>query len=83
MARFTSRKESHDQLGFSTPNDPPPAAQMRDGHTFAAARHNDLIEIAPDGNLVPEIAESRESADGKTRVFRTRQSQVSSFKCNG
>jgi ABC-type transport system substrate-binding protein len=83
MARFTSRKENHDQLGFFAPNDPPRAAEKQDGHAFAAARHNDLIEIAPDGNLVPEIAESRESADGKTWVFRTRQSQVSSFKCNG
>jgi len=41
--------------------------------TFAAARHNYLIEIAPDGNLVPEIAESWESADGMTWVFRIRQ----------
>lgn len=83
MARFTSRTENHDQLGFSAPNDPLRAAQMRDGHTFAAARHGCLIEIAPDGNLVPDIAESREPADGKTWVFRTRQSLDSSFKCNG
>jgi len=41
--------------------------------TFAAARHNYLIEIAPDGNLVPEIAESWESADGMTWVFKIRQ----------
>jgi hypothetical protein len=66
MARFTSRTENHDQLGFSALNDPPRAAEKRDGHAFAAVRHNCLIKIAPDGNLVPEIAESRESADGKT-----------------
>jgi peptide/nickel transport system substrate-binding protein len=41
--------------------------------TFAAARHNYLIEIAADGNLVPEIAESWESADGATWVFKIRQ----------
>lgn len=41
--------------------------------TFAAARHNYLIEIAPDGNLVPEIAESWDSADGMTWVFKIRQ----------
>ncbi|MCA3508323.1 MAG: ABC transporter substrate-binding protein [Rhodobacter sp.] len=41
--------------------------------TFAAARHNYLIEIAADGNLVPEIAESWDSADGATWVFRIRQ----------
>jgi peptide/nickel transport system substrate-binding protein len=41
--------------------------------TFAAARHNYLIEIAADGNLVPEIAESWESADGMTWVFKIRQ----------
>ena len=41
--------------------------------TFAAARHNYLIEIAPDGNLVPEIAESWDSSDGITWVFTIRQ----------
>ena len=41
--------------------------------TFAAARHNYLIEIAPDGNLVPEIAESWDSADGMTWVFKIRE----------
>ena len=41
--------------------------------TFAAARHNQLIEIGADGNLVPEIAESWESADGTTWVFKIRE----------
>lgn len=40
---------------------------------FAAARHNQLIEIAADGQLVPEIAESWESRDGKTWVFKIRE----------
>jgi peptide/nickel transport system substrate-binding protein len=40
---------------------------------FAAARHNQLIEVAADGQLIPEIAESWESSDGKTWVFRIRQ----------
>ncbi|WP_343081423.1 ABC transporter substrate-binding protein [Ostreiculturibacter nitratireducens] len=41
--------------------------------TFAASRHNQLIEIAADGNLVPEIAESWDSADGMTWVFKIRE----------
>lgn len=41
--------------------------------TFAAARHNYLIEIAADGSLVPEIAESWDSADGMTWVFKIRE----------
>ncbi|MBS3650710.1 ABC transporter substrate-binding protein [Pseudaminobacter sp. 19-2017] len=41
--------------------------------TFAAARHNQLIEVGADGNLVPEIAESWESSDAKTWVFKIRQ----------
>ena len=41
--------------------------------TFAAARHNQLIEIAADGNLAPEIAESWDSADGATWVFKIRE----------
>jgi peptide/nickel transport system substrate-binding protein len=41
--------------------------------TFAAARHNYLIEIGADGALVPEIAESWESADGMTWVFKIRE----------
>jgi len=41
--------------------------------TFAAARHNHLIEIGADGNLVPEIAESWDSADGMTWVFKIRE----------
>jgi peptide/nickel transport system substrate-binding protein len=41
--------------------------------TFAAARHNHLIEIGADGNLVPEIAESWDSADGATWVFKIRE----------
>ncbi|MBA3910647.1 MAG: peptide ABC transporter substrate-binding protein [Rhodobacter sp.] len=41
--------------------------------TFAAARVNYLIEIAADGNLVPELAESWESADGMTWVFKIRE----------
>ena len=41
--------------------------------TFAAARHNYLIEIGADGALAPEIAESWESADGMTWVFKIRQ----------
>jgi peptide/nickel transport system substrate-binding protein len=40
--------------------------------TFAAARHNQLIEVGADGQLVPEIAESWETADGMTWVFRIR-----------
>lgn len=40
---------------------------------FAAARLNQLIEIAADGNLVPELAESWESSDGKTWVFKIRE----------
>jgi hypothetical protein len=40
--------------------------------TFAAARHNYLIEVAADGQLVPELAESWESDDGITWVFRIR-----------
>lgn len=41
--------------------------------TFAAARVNYLIEIAADGNLVPELAESWSSSDGITWVFAIRQ----------
>lgn len=41
--------------------------------TFAAARVNYLIEIAADGNLVPELAESWESADGMSWVFKIRE----------
>ena len=41
--------------------------------TFAAARHNQLIEVGADGQLVPEMAESWESADGLTWVFAIRQ----------
>lgn len=41
--------------------------------TYAAARHNYLIEIGADGSLVPEIAESWESADGMTWVFKIRE----------
>jgi len=41
--------------------------------TFAAARHNQLIEISADGDLVPEIAESWDSADGMTWVFKIRE----------
>jgi peptide/nickel transport system substrate-binding protein len=41
--------------------------------TFAAARHNYLIEIAADGNLVGELAESWESSDGATWVFKIRE----------
>lgn len=41
--------------------------------TFAAARNNQLIEIAADGSLVPEIAESWDSSDAKTWVFKIRQ----------
>lgn len=40
---------------------------------FAAARHNQLIEIDADGNLIPEIAESWDSADGLTWVFKIRE----------
>ncbi len=40
---------------------------------FAAARHNQLIEVDADGQLIPEIAESWESDDGQTWVFRIRQ----------
>ncbi|MBM3594704.1 MAG: ABC transporter substrate-binding protein [Alphaproteobacteria bacterium] len=41
--------------------------------TFAASRHNWLIEIDADGNLAPEIAESWDSADGTTWVFKIRE----------
>jgi len=41
--------------------------------TFAAARHNQLIEVGADGNLVPEIAESWDSDDGISWVFQIRQ----------
>ena len=41
--------------------------------TFAAARHNYMIEVGSDGQLVPEIAESWDSDDGSTWVFRIRQ----------
>ena len=41
--------------------------------TFAAARHNYLIEIGADGNLVPEVAESWDSADGMIWVFKIRE----------
>lgn len=41
--------------------------------TFAAARVNYLIEIAADGNLVPELAESWDSTDGMTWVFKIRE----------
>lgn len=41
--------------------------------TFGATRHNYLIEVAPDGQLAPEIAESWDSADGQTWVFTIRQ----------
>lgn len=41
--------------------------------TFAAARHNYLIEIVADGTLAPEIAESWDSADGMVWVFKIRQ----------
>jgi peptide/nickel transport system substrate-binding protein len=40
---------------------------------FAAARHNQLIEVDANSQLAPEIAESWESADGVTWVFRIRQ----------
>ncbi|TVQ04625.1 MAG: twin-arginine translocation signal domain-containing protein, partial [Roseinatronobacter sp.] len=36
---------------------------------FAAARHNQLIEVDNEGQLVPEIAESWDSDDGATWVF--------------
>jgi peptide/nickel transport system substrate-binding protein len=41
--------------------------------TFAAARHNQLIEVDADSQLAPEIAESWESADGTTWVFKIRE----------
>ena len=41
--------------------------------TFAAARHNYLIEIGADGALAAEIAESWESADGITWTFKIRK----------
>jgi peptide/nickel transport system substrate-binding protein len=41
---------------------------------FASARHNYLTEIAPDGSLAPEIAESWEaSADAATWAFEIRK----------
>ena len=41
--------------------------------TFAAARHNYLIEVDSDGQLKPEIAESWSTTDGTTWVFAIRQ----------
>jgi peptide/nickel transport system substrate-binding protein len=41
--------------------------------TFAAARHNYMIEVGSDGQLVPEIAEGWETSDGQTWVFPIRQ----------
>ncbi|NKX45674.1 ABC transporter substrate-binding protein [Roseicyclus persicicus] len=41
--------------------------------TFGACRHNYLIEVGSDGQLVPEIAESWDTADGQTWVFTIRQ----------
>ena len=41
--------------------------------TFAAARHNYLIEVDSDGQLKPEIAESWSSDDASTWVFTIRQ----------
>jgi peptide/nickel transport system substrate-binding protein len=41
--------------------------------TFAAARVNYLIEIGPDGNLVGELAESWETTDGATWIFKIRE----------
>lgn len=41
--------------------------------TFAAARHNQLIEVDADSQLAPELAESWETADGVTWVFKIRQ----------
>jgi peptide/nickel transport system substrate-binding protein len=40
---------------------------------FAGARHNYLIEVAADGNLQPELAESWTSTDGMTWSFAIRQ----------
>jgi hypothetical protein len=40
---------------------------------FAAARHNQLIEVDADSQLAPEIAESWESDDGATWVFKIRE----------
>lgn len=40
---------------------------------FAASRHNQLIEVGADGQLIGEIAESWDSSDGKTWVFRIRE----------
>jgi peptide/nickel transport system substrate-binding protein len=40
---------------------------------YAAARHNYLIEVAADGNLQPELAESWTSADAVTWSFAIRQ----------
>jgi peptide/nickel transport system substrate-binding protein len=41
--------------------------------TFAAARHNQLIEVDADSQLAPELAESWETPDGATWVFKIRQ----------
>ena len=41
--------------------------------TYAAARHNQLIEVGPDGSLIPEIAESWDSSDGMTWAFKVRE----------
>jgi peptide/nickel transport system substrate-binding protein len=40
---------------------------------FAAARHNQLIEVDANSQLTPELAESWESSDGMTWVFRIRE----------
>jgi len=41
--------------------------------TLGAALHNYLIEVGADGTLVPEVAESWESADAATWVFKIRE----------
>lgn len=44
------------------------------GQAFSFARHNCLTEIAPDGSLRPELAESWEpSADARTWLFNIRK----------
>lgn len=40
---------------------------------FGLARHNYLLEVAADGNLVPEVAESWGSDDAQTWVFKIRE----------
>lgn len=72
MANYITREEDHGKTDASGWDDPGLWDHLH-VQTFADARHNYLIEVGHDGNLVPEVGESYESADGMTRVFKIRQ----------